>query len=84
MSLLGRVSTTPGLPWVQVGPDVFLLLGRPGGKRAHRACFDEQRWAGVKGVGVCAGVCAGAGGWRDICTKLTAELTGFDRKFLLQ
>ena len=57
MSLLGRVSVTLDLLWVLVGPDVFLFLGRPRGKGAHTECFDEQRWAGVKGVDGCAEGC---------------------------
>ena len=43
VSLLGRVSMTPGLPWVWLGPEVFLFLRRPRGKGPHRGCFDEQR-----------------------------------------
>ena len=62
VSLLGRVSMTPGLPWVWLGPEVFLYLRMPRGKGPHRGCFDEQRGAGVKGVDVCAGVCAGREG----------------------
>lgn len=57
MSLLGRVSVTLELPWMLVGPDVFLFLGRPRGEGAQRESFDEQRWAGAKGVDVCAEGC---------------------------
>lgn len=51
--------------------------GLPVSQKAQRE-GGTQRGAGVKGVDVCAGVCAGAGGWCDIYAKLTVELTGFD------
>ena len=49
VSLPGRVSMTPGLPWVRLGPEVFLFLRRPRGKGAHKGGQVSRVWMCVQG-----------------------------------